>query len=217
MAENKTAQDETLVDLEAHSPASMHPILEAAFKYQKQLIVGVVAIVAVTAIYAGYSAYAARALNTAQAKLGTILIEASGDDKIAKLEGLLNSAPSSAQPAVLLELAQSCMDNEKFDKAATYWNQLSGTTDDDLNVVARMGKAKALIMSGKAQEGVTELSDLAGIVSEDFSVPVYRQLAVAAEAAGNTAKALEAYKKLNEQQLPDKPFIEFKIAQLEAK
>lgn len=216
MAENTNAQEQ-LADLEAHSPQSMHPILEAVFKYQKQVIVGVVAIVAVAAIYAGYTTYSERALNTAQAKLGTILIEASGDDKIAKLEGLLNSAPSSARPAVLLELAQTCMKNEKFDKAVTFWNDLSGSADGDLSNVARIGKAKALVLSGKATEAVTELEALAGVVSEDFTVPVYRQLALAAEAAGNNAKALEAYKQIADKQLPDTSYIQYRIAQLEAK
>lgn len=216
MAENKTAQDQA-ANLEAAVPETMHPIIEAAVKYQKQLLIGVVAIVAVAGIYAGYSAYATRALNTAQAKLGAIMIQAAGDEKVAQLEGLLNSAPSSAKPAVLLELAQTCMTNDQYDKAANAWNDLSGVAGDDLRMIARMGKAKALLLGGKAKEAVTELDDLTGIASASFTVPVYRQLAVAAEAAGDTAKAVNAYKKLNEQPLPDKQFIEYKIAQLEAK
>lgn len=217
MAKNTTAKDETLNDVESHVPEAMHPVLEAAFEYQKQIIVGVVAIIAVAAVYAGYTAYAKRALNTAQAKLGSILIETSGDEKLAQLEGLLSGAPSSAKPAILLELAQASMTNEKYDKAVEAWNALSGEAGDDLRMVARMGKAKALILSGKAKEALTELNDLAGIAPEEFTVPVYRQLALAAEAAGDTAKALEAYKELSGKQISDKPFIEYKIAQLAAK
>ena len=48
-------------------------------------------------------------------------------------------------------------------------------------------------------------------------MPVYRQLALTAEAAGDTAQALAAYKKLEEEKVGDTPFIEYKISQLESK
>lgn len=214
MAENKTTEHSTLDDVEARVPESLHPILEAAFKYQKQLIIGVVAIIAVAAVYAGVRGYNQRARTQAQAQLGTILIEASGQDKIARLEGLLADAPSSVKPAILLELARTTMNNGEYDKGVSYWNRLVGETDDHLEVVARLGKAKCLVLADQPAEAVTILEALAGTVGAEFSAPVYRQLAVAAEAAGNDDKALEAYRKLIEEPVNDKPFIEFKIAQL---
>lgn len=217
MVENKTAEQAALDDIESHVPEQLHPILEAVFKNQKQVIIGVVAIIAVAAIYAGMTAYNQRAMTTAQAKLGTILIETSGDDKIASLEALLGSAPSSAQPAILLELAETSMNNSQYDKAVGYWNQLSGEADDSLQFVARLGKAKSLTLAGKGAEAVTELNELVGIAPSAFTVPVYRQLAVAAELAGDTTTALDAYRKLAEQPVPDKPFIDYKVALLEAK
>ncbi|MDC0336422.1 tetratricopeptide repeat protein [Pseudodesulfovibrio sp.] len=216
MAKNDTPQDATLAEVESHVPEQLHPILEAAFKYQKQLVIGVAAIIAVTAIYAGLNAYNQNAMATAQNKLGTILIEASGDDKIAKLKTLLAVAPSAAKPAVLLELAQSSIINGDYDNAVSYWDQLAGEADDDLAFVARLGKAKALTLAGKGGEAVTELKDLAGIAPAAFTIPVYRQLAVAAELAGDTNEALAAYQKLAEQPVSDKPFIDFKVAQLSA-
>ena len=216
MADNTTSQQATLDDIESHVPETLHPILEAAFKYHKQLIAGVAAIIAVTVIYVGVNAYNQRALATAQTELGTILIEASGEDKIARLENLLGSAPGSAQPAILLELAQASMNNGQYDKAVGYWNQLSGEVDDDLEMVTRLGEAKSLTLAGKGADAVVILKDLAGIAPAAFTVPVYRQLAIAAETSGDTATALEAYRKLAEQQVPDKPFIDYKVAQLEA-
>ncbi|WP_319468241.1 tetratricopeptide repeat protein [uncultured Pseudodesulfovibrio sp.] len=217
MAENKTTEHSTLEDIENAAPASMHPILEAAFKYQKQIAIGVIAIVVATGLYAGINSYSTHARTTAQAELGTILLEKKGQDKIAALEALLGSAPSSVKSAVLLELAQSTMNSGDYDKAVDFWNQLSGETDAELRIVARMGKAKCQILAGKFAEAVTELKDLAGVAPEGFTVPVYRELAVAAEAAGNVNEALSAYRKLAEQKIADKPFVEFKIAQLESK
>lgn len=216
MADNQTSQQATLDEVESHVPQQLHPILEAAFKYHKQIIAGVVVIVAVAAIYAGMTTYNNRALETAQAELGDIIINAAGDERIAKLEALLGSAPSSAEPAILLALAQSSMNNEKYDKAVGYWNQLVGAADDDMKFVARLGKAKCLTLAGKGSEAMDLLKELVGIAPASFTVPTYRQLAVAAELAGDKNQALTAYKKLAEQPVADKPFIDYKIAQLEA-
>jgi len=217
MADNNTTQQAVLDEMEAHAPQSMHPILEAAFKYSKQLIIAVAIIVGATAVYAGVTAYNAKAEVNAQATLGTILIQDQGQIKIDNLEDLLGIVPSSVKPAVQLEIAQACMTLGEYDKAADYWGQLIGNTDDDMQIVARLGKAKSLLLGGKAADAVTELKDLVGIAPEAFTVPAYRQLALAAEAAGDTTEALNAYKKLGETQVSDKPFIDYKISQLEAK
>jgi tetratricopeptide (TPR) repeat protein len=217
MVENKTAEHTPLEDIEAHVPPTLHPVIEAAFKYSRQIVAGVVAIILVAAAYAGYSGYTARALANAQSQLGVILIEASGQDKLDRLEALLADAPSAAKSAVLLELAKTAMNLEQYDAAAGYWERLAGDSDDEARLVARMGAAKCLLLAGKAGQALEELKALAATAPAQFTAPVYRQLAVAAEGAGDTAQALEAYRKLAEQQVADKPFIDHKIAQLEAK
>lgn len=217
MAVPNTNQQETLENIESHVPDSLHPVLEAAFKYRKQIVIVVSAIIAAAALYAGYNAYNQRAMASAQSEMGAILIQKSGQEKVDALKALLGSVPSSVKPAVLLELAQATMAAEAYDEAAGYWNDLAGDTDSDLNIIARMGKAKSLQLAGKPAEAVTVLKDLQGVVGEAYTIPVTRQLAVAAEAAGDNALALEAYKKLAEQPVSDKPYIDYKVAQLEAK
>jgi len=217
MADTKTTSQDTLSDIESRAPESMHPILEAAFKYQKQLIIAVSVIIGLTAIYAGYNAYAAKAKASAQAELGAILVETPSKDQITKLETLLNNVPASVKPAVTLEIAQASMTYGEYAKAVTYWNMLVGETNDDMQFAARMGKAKALMLVGKGTDALTEMKELVGIASDAYTVPVYRQLALAAETAGDTAEALTAYKKLAEKNVADKPFIDFKISQLESK
>lgn len=216
MAENKNEQA-VLDQIENHTPEQLHPFLEAAFKNQKQILVGVVAVVALAAMYAGFTAYDNKARETAAARLGTVIIETSGDEKISQLEGLLNSAPSSAKGAVLIELAETCMREGKFDQAADYWGRLAADAEGNLEYVANMGKAKALTMGGKAGDAVSILTGLAASASAEFVIPVNRQLAVAAEQAGDKAAALAAYKVLSEKNVNDKPYVDYKITQLEAK
>ncbi|CCH48211.1 YfgM family protein [Pseudodesulfovibrio piezophilus] len=217
MVENNTDGQEILDNIESHVPTQLHPILEAVFKHQKQVVIGVSAVILVAAVYTGMTIYNQHAMKTAQAKLGTILIEAAGDEKLSQLQDLLNAAPSGAHPAILLELAQSCMKNEQYEKSSQYWDQLAKASDDDLQIVARLGKAKTLTLAGKGAEAVPILQDIAEAASTEFTISVNRQLAIAAEQAGETDVALKAYQKLAEQPIADKPFIQFKIAELEAK
>lgn len=216
MVENKTAGPAALDEIEARVPSSLHPVLEAAFKHRKEIMASVAAIILVAAAYAAYSGYSARALAEAQSQLGVIVIEASGQDKLDRLEGLLDSAPKSARAAVLAELAQSAMNLEEWDRAADAWGRLAAAANDELKVVARLGEAKCLLLAGKASESMTVLKALAASAPAGFAVPVQRQLATAAEQAGDTAQALQAYRRLSEEQVSDKPFIDHRIAQLEA-
>lgn len=216
MAETQKPQVDVLADVEAHTPETLHPILEAAYTYRKQLIIGVSVIVAVAAVYAGVNAYTARSKASAQADLGAILVEAKGADKIAKLEELLGGVPGSVKPAVAVALADACMEQRDYAKAAKYWDRVATEASGDTQFAAKLGRAKALLLSGKADDALTALKALAGDASEAYMVPVTRQLAVAAEAAGNKAEALAAYKKLAEKKTNDKPFVDYKISQLES-
>jgi len=177
----------------------------------------VAAILVVTAAYAGFQAYGARAQASAQAELGDILMSTTGAETLTKLDGLIASAPSSVKPAVVLEAAQTAMTLGDYAKAAGYWQTLVGVTGGEMQFVARLGNAKAMLLSGNAADALKEMNELAGLASAAYTVPVYRQLALTAEAAGDTAQALAAYKKLEEENVGDTPFIEYKISQLESK
>lgn len=217
MAATNPAQPDALADIEARTPQALHPILEAAFTYRKQLVLGVVAILAVAAAYAGYQAYDARSRASAQTELGDILMSTSGSETLTRLDGLIGSAPDSVKPAVVLEAAQTAMTLGDYAKASGYWETLVGATEGEMQFVARLGRAKAMLLSDRAADALKEMNELVGLASAAYTVPVYRQLALTAEAAGDTAQALTAYKKLIEEKVGDTPFIEYKISRLESK
>ncbi|BCS90137.1 transcriptional regulator [Pseudodesulfovibrio sediminis] len=216
MAENQTPNQDVLTDIESHAPASLHPIIEAAFKYSKQLIIAVCIIIGFAAIYAVYTGYNNSVISSAQAELGAILVDNPGPERTAKLETLLTSVPGSMKPAVVLELAQANMTDGAYDKAVTYWEMLANESSD-MNFIARMGKGKSLLLDGKAADAMAEFKALADGASEAYTIPINRQLALAAEAAGDNAQALAAYKVLAEKNTNDKPFVDYKISQLESK
>jgi tetratricopeptide (TPR) repeat protein len=217
MAATNPDQPDVLNDIESRTPESLHPILEAAFTYRKQLITAVCVILAATVAYAGYKAYSAKAEAGAQAALGEIMVSSTGADRLAKLDAMLGDVTDSVRPAVTLEAAQTAMNLGDYAKAQGYWEDLVGMTEGEMQFVARLGRAKAMTMAGHGAEALKEMKELAGLASAAYTIPVYRQLALAAEAAGDREEALAAYKKLDGEDIGDKPYVEFKISQLESK
>lgn len=214
MSENETKNTIEFSNLEQNVPQSLHPILEAVVKYKKPIIFGLAAVLVIAAAIGLFRWHHASTLQKAQHDLGKVLMSTEGQERVTRLEEILAESPSAMRPAVLLELGESCMQNGDYEKAAQYYDELSKEGDDAIVMVASLGEAKALMMSGKASEAYDVLKKLSGNAPESFTGTVYRQLAVSAEAAGNNAAALEAWQKLLENPTEDKEFVEYKIQQL---
>lgn len=213
-------------EFEQNMPEGIKPIMDAAIKYKSQIILGLAAALTIVAIWAGVNWYNANAQTKAHARLSTILQTFSGEERIAKLEELAQDAPSSVEKAVLFELAALCLDEKQYDKAAQYYGQLSNDVDTESRTVALLGQAKALTLGNKPAEAVAILKDMAATLDQkaegdkelvSITVPVNRQLAVAAEQAGDTATAIAALERLQKTGSSDKQFIDFKLNQLKNK
>ncbi|MES9997540.1 transcriptional regulator [Desulfovibrio aminophilus] len=217
MEENKTKPGVVLERFQDVVNRETPTILQKFVANLKPLLIGAAVIVAVAAGFAGYRMIQARTMATAQESLGVILAGNTGKEKIAALEKFLPEAPSGLRSAVLFELAGASMNLKEYDKAAGYWADLAARADGDERVVAKLGHAHALTRGGKAAEAVKELEALKQGAPEPFLVPLTRQLALAAEAAGDRQTALAAYETLAKSEaVGDRPFIESKIAQLKA-
>lgn len=216
MADKTTDRSAEIDAIEQNVPSNLHPLVETLVKYQQYIAYGVGAIILGAAILGGVNWYSGTQKTAAIDELGVILVSAQGKDRLAKLEALLADAPSSVAPAIKLELAADYMAAADYAKAGKLWNELSGDTDAATRDAARIGQAKCLTAQKKFKEAITILKDLAGTVGVDFATPVYRQLAYAAEQAGDKATALAAYEKLSKVNVPDKLFVEARVAQLKA-
>jgi len=176
-------------------------------------------IILAVAVYAGVNHWRGRQAAKAADVLGVILIQKTEPKaRVDALEAFLKDAPSSLRPTVLLELAASAMVSRQYDKASTAWAELEGSSSPDMKVVAGIGHAKSLLMTGKAPEALTLLQALKAKSPAAYALPITRQLAVAAEEAGNMKAALEAYTELAAKPKgASKPYFEFKANQLKAK
>ncbi|GAB7023198.1 YfgM family protein [Salidesulfovibrio brasiliensis] len=214
MSENETRNSNDFSNLEEKIPETMHPAFEAVVKYKKQIVMGIAAIFVIAAVFGLVRWQRANAESEAQTALGEILMNQQGADRVSKLEALLEDAPSSVEPAILLELSEACMQTENYGKAAEYYERLAQNSDDTVSIVAGMGRAKALILAGKAEESYTLLKELSEDAPESFAATIYRQMALSAEAAGKTDAALKAWEALLETPTADKEFVQYKLQQL---
>lgn len=185
----------------------------------KAIAIGCGVLILAVAVYAGVNQWRGRQAAKAADALGVILIEKTEPKaRVAALETFLKDAPGSLRPTVLLELAAAAMIGQEYAKAATAWAELEGSSSADMQVIAGVGHAKSLLMQGKAPEALALLQALKAKSPEPYAMPITRQIAVAAEQAGNAKVALEAYSELAEKaEGAGKPYFEFKVNQLKSK
>lgn len=185
----------------------------------KSIVIGCGAIILAVAIYSGVNHFRQRSTEKAADALGVILIEKTESKaRVEALEGFLKDAPAGLRPSALLELAAAAMVDKQYDKAATAWTELEGSSSPDMKVIAGIGHAKCLLLQGKAPEALALLQGLKSKSPEAYATAITRQVAAAAEQAGNTPVAQAAYAELAaKDNISGKPFFEFKANQLKPK
>jgi hypothetical protein len=210
---------EQLEQIKKSVPDTSQRLFDFLSSNLKPIVIGCGAIVLAAAVYAGVDAWRTHSANKAADSLGLILIQKTEPKaRVAALEDFLKDAPGRLRPTVLLELAGSAMLDKQFDKASTAWQELEGSSSPDMKVIAAIGHAKCLLMAEKPQDALTLLESTKKNAPEAYGLTLTRQIAVAAEQAGNTQVALTAYTELADKDTgPGKPYYEYKVNVLKAK
>lgn len=210
---------EQLEQIKKAVPDTSQRLFEFLVNNLKPIAIGCGALILAVAIYSGVNHWRDRQAAKAADALGVILIQKTEPKaRVDALEAFLKDAPGSLRPTVLLELAASSIASKQYDKASAAWAELEGSSSADMKVIAGIGHAKSLLLAGKAPEALTLLQALKAKSPKSYDLPITRQLAVAAEQAGNDKVAQEAYTELAAKaEGPGKPFFEFKANQLKAK
>ncbi|MGE4291649.1 MAG: tetratricopeptide repeat protein [Desulfovibrio sp.] len=218
MSENTTQKPVAPHELADEITKEATPIFDALMRY-KHIIAGAAAVViAVAAIYAGVTLWNAHTHSSAKEKLGNILLTTSAQERIDTLKAFAADAPDSVRNGALFELAGSQMQMGQFDDAAQTWDQLIARLETpELLALAKLGKARSLLLGGKAEEALTVARELRAAAPESFATPANRIIAAAAEQSGDTQTALEAYQALlSGGQAADAEFLNYKIGRLQA-
>ncbi|WP_028575548.1 tetratricopeptide repeat protein [Desulfonatronovibrio hydrogenovorans] len=196
---------------------SAHPFLQKIQDNIKLIVLVVGSVLAIAAVYSIHSFWQERKISNINAELTSIMAEESAETRLALLQGFLGQAPDRLKGAIVLELAGTSMNLEKFQDAADYFAQL-GQLDRDMRPVAILGQAKAYELLGDYERAVATLKQREAQIPGEFKNQYLTLLSFNAERAGDYQTALEAYQKLKDDvQGTDPGFIEYKIDQLRLK
>jgi predicted negative regulator of RcsB-dependent stress response len=209
-----------LEQIKSYVPSTSQRLFDFLTANLKSIAIGCLVILLAVAAYEGVNHFRAKAAAKAADALGVILIEKTEPKaRLEALEGFLKDAPSSLKPTAQLELAAAAMIGQQYDKAEKAWTDLEASSSPDMQVIAGIGHAKSLVLEGKPKDALTLLTALKAKAAESYKPAITRQLAVAAEAAGDTAAASAAYAELagKDDGNPAKPYFEFKANQLKPK
>jgi predicted negative regulator of RcsB-dependent stress response len=210
---------EQLEQIKKAVPDTSQRLFDFLVQNMKPIAIGCGIIILAAGAYSGFKYWRAAQLAKAADAMGVVLIErADPAARVTGLEEFLKDAPSGLKATGQLELATAAMLAKQYDKAASAWAELEGSPSPDLRVVAGIGHAKCLLLTGKAQEAQALLEGLKAKAPAAYAEAITRQIAVAAEAAGNTPAAAAAYEELaGKAEGSGKPFFVFKANQLKQK
>jgi len=199
----------------------IHPLLQKIHDHIKEIGLVVGAIVLVAAGVTGYKFYRQQAVENARGELNRITSRNQGPEAIKALQSFLPEAPGSIKQAVRFEIALRSMENEAYDLAAQAWQDIdSATQDPNLHVVAALGRAKALRLSGNLDQSLKILEQLREKAPQEYAQSIHFERAAAAEENQEWQKALNAYQSLKSETgltASKQGFLDYKIAQLKKK
>ncbi|MFO7801261.1 MAG: tetratricopeptide repeat protein [Desulfovermiculus sp.] len=183
------------------------------------LILG--AIIVAAALFSGYSYYKTRTLRNAQQSVDRIMSQKEGQARISALEDFLAQAPEEMTTGLHLQVARLGMQEGEYARAASHWEKAQeGIQDQDLRIVAVLGRAAALAEQGDSSKALELLQETASQAPQRYQRSLKSKIASIAENTQQWELALQAYQdiagqaELNSQR---DEYIEHKINVLENK
>jgi len=220
MANSENKQN-IIHQIEEEATEDIHPLLKKIYENIKIIAFVIGGIILVAACYSGYQFYHQHRMQTAQNRLANIYAQDSKQKKIKGLKEFLVQAPEEMRQGILFELARDFMQENKFDQAMSYWEQLrSKTKDINIKTVAALGQAKSLRLQGNLQKALQVLETIAQKAPNPYHRNIYMEIATTAELSKDWPRALSAYKEIqSNQKLTNQKdnYIEYKISQLKQK
>ena len=197
------------------------PLLKKLTENLKQIGLVFGAIILVAAVVTGYKYYRITTLENAQARMGEIMLQDDPLKRIKDLEAFLPDSPKKLKPAIRLQIASQAMEHGEYELAAEYWERISSTQqDEELAVIASIGRANALHLQGETGQAMDILSGLQREAPEAFSQNINYALASVAEASQDWETSLKAYEQLKSASGltgSNTEYLEHKITQLQEK
>jgi hypothetical protein len=182
------------------------------------VIVGVVLLLLAGIVATGiYQWHGSRSLREAQMALGKILTGGTtGAERLSALEAMAKGAPESMRAGLWLEVASAAQEMQDYAAAAAAFDRVGQLDKGPLGLVSVINQSDMLLRLGDAAQSLRVLEPLLAGAPEAMRFMVRESMAGAAEAAGNTKKAVEMYQALlTSGQSQDNAYYKARIAALE--
>ncbi|GHV53195.1 hypothetical protein FACS1894206_03400 [Deltaproteobacteria bacterium] len=178
------------------------PFMKVLVTHSCRITACVILVLVAAVGYGIYSHLSTKNINDAQKKLGGILVIADGQDRLAKLNNFLASAPEPIKGSVLLSIVTTASEVKNYAAALDAWEKLARDPKDAFYVTAMIGKAENLAMLDKAEEALGVLESMTLAQGSASANMVNSMIADLAEKNGQIDKAIAACNKLATETAP---------------
>ena len=186
-----------LGELQSEVAVEAAPLLQFIARNALVIMVLLGIFVAVVVGAGAWQWYASKRDEEAQTNFSRLLLQQQGAARVNALENFTATAPDSIRLAALMELGLAALAENDAAKAATAFARVAVLDKDKpFGTVAALSKAHTLMQAGKAAEVLTILEPLENTVPEYMRVQVRRLIALNAQQAGKTDRAIKAYEDL---------------------
>jgi predicted negative regulator of RcsB-dependent stress response len=196
-AANASVTPGILGDLQSEVSVEAVPLLQFIARNAVAIMVLLgLAAVAVAGVGA-WQWYASKRDEDAQTSLARLLLQQQGAARISALEDFAATAPDSVRLAALMELGLTALAEKDVAKASAAFARVAALDKDKpLGAFAALSEAQTLMQAGKAAEALAVLEPLENTVPEYLRVQVRGLIALNAQQAGKTDRAIKAYEDL---------------------
>jgi hypothetical protein len=186
-----------LGELQSEVSAEAAPLLQFIARNAAAIMVLLVIFVAVVVGAGAWQWYASKRDEEAQTNFARLLLQQQGAARVSALENFAATAPDAVRLAALMELGLSALaENDAAKAAAAFARVAALDKDKPFGTVAALSEAHTLMQAGKAVEVLAVMESLENTVPEYIRVQVRKLIALSAQQAGKTDRAIKAYEDL---------------------
>lgn len=175
---------------------TMHPLLQKLIDNIRVVLGGICAILILVGAYGIFDSMSKSDLEESRAELAGIILSKQGEEKIAALKTYIGDAPDELEINARLELISTLLERGQYKEAAEQWDEVADAADGSFEVAAKIGKAKALALSGDSRQALKIYKDLSGDAGEAYANHLSNLKANAAVRVGDKELAVKEYEKL---------------------
>ncbi len=191
MAERPEHHNSVLDSIQTEVTKETSPLLEFLINNVKSIFAGICLLLIAFGAYSYYASQQEEKKLEQQAAFSNLLATSTAENRIAKLEEYLTTAPQENKLNAYLAIAKTAQDQKNYAKSYEAWQQIAAL-QPDLAPEATVAMAQALVNQNKAPEALALLEGLLAKAPQQYAMHINGQIVTVAESIKNYKRAVEA-------------------------